>query len=136
MQKPFLVVSILMLTSCGAALSERRDWRFVQAVGGMAVEQPVRDSRGWALPVRINVSGTRAITVEPTLLNSALACDSVQAVIDGRIIYLTVVTRLVDEGSTAVCPAARLGQQQPGVYSVMYRSPDMAVISLQTVNLQ
>jgi len=46
--------------------SERRDWVFVQSVGGIAVGNPHRTPSGVMLPVFVDVSGLRTITTKPS----------------------------------------------------------------------
>ena len=127
-----LLIAMLSVASC-SVVADQRDWDFVQSVGGIAFDSPVQGSGGWILPVQADVSGIRPITVKPTLLNSALACKSVEASVDGRVIYLTLVTGVVSQRRTPICPAAELGWLDPGSYSVIYRGPDRNAVSIGEV---
>jgi hypothetical protein len=117
----FLFAAVLV-TSC---VAERRDWAFVQSVGGLALGEPYRTASGVMLPVSVDVSGLRAITTEPTNMNSALTVRKVAARREGHTILLTLITTLV--GDDYPSPKARdvaLGMLEPGRYSVVYANPD------------
>ena len=132
MTRSHLLLTALLLTSCGT-VAESRNWEFVQSVGGIAVEQPTKSTDGWLLPVQADVSGLRAITVTPTLLNSALSCKSVRASIEGQVIYITVVTGVAGRDRTSICPPANLQEIRPGAYSVLYRGPNGKVVQLSKI---
>ena len=103
-----------------------RDWQFVQSVGGMVVGTPQSTSRGhFLLPVRCDVSGTKAITVRPTAGSSALVCELPIVRIRSSTVFLTIRTTLAAKRNLdARCPPADLGALTAGDYSVIYLSPD------------
>lgn len=109
---------ILPLAIC----SEPRDWAFIQSVGGIALGSASVSEGEWSLAVRANVSGVEKITVKPTILNSALICESITASVQGGTIYLTINSGLARDGYSASCPAAHLGQAKEGSYQVFYKS--------------
>ena len=114
------LLCILPLAVC----SEAKDWAFVQSVGGIALGAASVSEEKWSLAVRANVSGLEEVTVKPTLLNSALICESTTASVQGNDIYLTINTGLVRDDFSASCPAAKLGRVKEGSYQVFYKSPN------------
>ena len=125
----------VILSGCSGPFTEHRDWRFVQSVGGMAIGQPRRKSNStYSLPVECNVSGTRAITVHPTALNSAFMCAGFDVRKNGSSVYLTLRTSLF--GRSSRCKAISLGRLTPGTYSVYYRDPDGTSHFLRTFPIE
>ncbi len=114
------LMCILPLAIC----SEPKDWAFVQSVGGIALGATSVIDEQWSLDVRANVSGLEEVTVKPTLLNSALICESTTASVQSNDIYLTINSGLVREGYSASCPAAKLGRVNQGSYQIFYKSPN------------
>lgn len=123
---PNLVAAILLVTIAGCDAVGSRDWQFVQSVGGLALGTPGRDDRGHVLlPLRCDVSGTQAITVQPTTMNSGLVCEAPAARVRSNTVFLTIRTFIAgSDKAEARCPAADLGAQPAGAYSVIYLSPD------------
>jgi hypothetical protein len=115
------------------ALADRASWKFIQSVGGLTISEPQRETAGWVLPVRADLSGLTKVSVEPTKLNSGVACLETQASVEGSTIVLSLVTGVAGSGRSARCPAATLGQIAPGRYSVVYRGVDEAEVSVGTV---
>lgn len=120
----------LTIVGCASALAEPRTWSFVTSVGGISIQTPRRSENGWTLPVVADVSGTETITVKPTLLNSALICESTRAVVEGDAIFLTIETGLVRKGTDVRCPPGLLGPIAPGRYRVFYRGPGEQAVLL------
>ena len=89
----------------------------------------------WSLDVRANVSGLEEITTKPTVVNSALICESTTASVEGSNIYLTINTGLARDGYTPLCPSVNLGEVEPGSYQVFYRSPNGESQALGEVTL-
>ncbi len=123
----------LFLVGC-AAVSEPRNWSFVQSVGGIEVESPIQVQGAWVLPVRGDVSGLQAITVKPAGLNSGIACYT-QATVEGASIFITVSTSVAGGDRVARCPPANLGSLPPGLYTVLYRGPNEAPVELRVVSV-
>ena len=121
-------VAFAMCLLTASAHASERDWAFMQSVGGMAIEAPVRvapsssmhKTARWQLPVRADVSGLTAVTRPPSSLNSALACTQTKAELRGHMIALRVLTGLMRSGLSSVCPPADLGAIAPGNYRVVY----------------
>lgn len=133
MRRIALIVFIASLPVSVFADSE--SWRFVQSIGGLVVEPPSRDTHGWVLPVRANVSGLETVTGKSTTLNSALICERTDATIEGRNIYLTIVSGLVRPSTSPRCPPAALGEISPGKYSVFYRGPNETPVRIGEVSI-
>src|SRR5467141_3561240 len=113
-----LAVLCITIAGCAAALAEPQTWSFVTRIGGISIEAPQRSENGWILPVLANVSGIEAVTVKPTLVNSALICEKTRAIVEGQRIFLTIETGLVRKGTEVRCPPAVLGSIAPGRYQV------------------
>jgi hypothetical protein len=136
-----VAVALVLVTfpiSASAGLGEwwyGESWQFVQSVGGISAGVPVRDSTGAvSLPVNCDVSGTSTVTIEPTVLNSALAVKKVRARSEGRTITLSLFTTVSSSSSpSAQCSAATLGDILPGVYAVDYRGADKSNHPVGTV---
>jgi hypothetical protein len=109
-----------------SAARSSRDWQFVQSIGGIALGNPERSSRGHTfLPIRCDVSGTHTVTVRPTAINSVLVCEPVSVRVRESNVFLTIRTTIASShNSDARCPAVDLGTLPAGNYSVIYLSPD------------
>ena len=129
-----LVLLCFTIAGC-AALAEPRTWAFVTSVGGISIQAPQRSGKGWVLPVLANVSGIEAITVKPTLINSALICENTRAVVEGRSIFLTIETGLARKGTEVRCPPGVLGSIAPGRYRVFYQGPGESAVPLGFVDV-
>jgi hypothetical protein len=125
----------LMMSLPVSALAGSEGWSFIQSVGGLAVEAPRHDARGWVLPVHANLSGVEAISTKPTALKSAVICERADAIVEGRSIYLTIVSGLARPDTTARCPPAALGDISPGKYGVFYRGPGETAVRLGEVSV-
>ncbi len=124
-----------------AVFAGPEDWSFVQSVGGIAVDAPTLHQWGWVWPVRADVSGLQGIATKPTTLNPALVCIRTDMGVQGRNIYLTVVTAppgstpdLLNPKPSSRCPPVLLGEMLPGKYSVFYRGPNEAPVPLGEVS--
>jgi hypothetical protein len=87
-----MYIAALLLILPMVAFGGEQPWAFVQSIGGLTLGAPTRIAHGWALPVNVNVSGLEALTRKPTMLNSALICDSTNVAVNGNLIYLTIST--------------------------------------------
>lgn len=75
-----IIPAILMIAACSPITTIRNvveppaNWDFIQSVGGLSVGQPrLVDGIFW-LPLNLDLSGNRQITVAPTLNNSGKKC--------------------------------------------------------------
>jgi len=118
-----------------SVLAGSENWSFVQSVGGLAVDTPSHGAFGWVLPVRADVSGLVAVTAKPTTLNSALICERTDAAIEGRNIYITIVSALAHPNTSSRCPPATLGEMPAGKYSIFYRGPSETPVRLGEVSI-
>ncbi len=121
---PIIVLLAFVGNACTSVGGEARDWAFIQGVGGLAIHQPYRMSGSVFIPVDCNVSGIRAITVNPNLVNSGIVVKGVKAVHHNSTIYVQVFTTVAhgDEMSAA-CTPAKLANIPPGKYDVVYGMP-------------
>ncbi|MBC3872067.1 hypothetical protein [Undibacterium flavidum] len=121
------VISALLLgISCMACslFEQPVTWEFIQSVGGIALDTPVRAGTFWSLPIQLDISGLTKVTVEPNTLNSGLACQRVSAVVDGQVIYLTIFVASAGSERTAKCGHAVIGSAVAGRYKVFYKGND------------
>ena len=126
---------LVTLYGCAAVMTQEQSWSFVTAVGGLEFATPVHVNNRWELPIRADVSGLRAITTEPTTMNSGLVCDSTKANIEGRNIFIVIVTTIPHGKATSVCPAADLGVLVPGQYNVLYGASIAEGVKLGAVDV-
>lgn len=115
----FLTAAFAFSGIAGFFTKETRDWKFVQSVGGMRVSQ--KDS---SLVVECDVSGTRQVTVKPTMVNSGLAVREIRHKRDGNTIYLTLVTSIIEKGITSLPKPVDLSSFPAGEYSIQYLDQD------------
>jgi hypothetical protein len=123
-----LVLLLSLVASCSSLMSmaaySSRDWEFIQSVGGIAVGSPWRDDGGYVfLPIDCDVSGLRAITVKPTLINSALVCEAPRVRVRERSVFILICTSLPSGRHDSQCPDGELGKLSPGTYDAFYGSP-------------
>lgn len=128
---------ILLLSStfafsdvAGLLTKETRSWQFVQSVGGMEVS--MKDTN---LVVDCDVSGTRKVTVEPTMINSALGVEKLKHKRNGNTISLTLVTRIVGKGVSTSPKPIDLSTYPDGEYSIEYLDPDGTTHALGKITL-
>jgi hypothetical protein len=114
------LMCILPLAMC----SEPVGWAFVQSVGGISIGNVSVSKGNYSLAVNADVSGLEQVTVKPTLVNSALICESTTATIQDKAIYLTINKGVIREGYSTHCPAAKLKHIKAGNYQVFYKSPN------------
>lgn len=129
---------LLLLTSAllsSTAFAGVETWAFVQSVGGLSLGAPERQAAAWVLSVQVDVSGLTPVTRQPVTLNSGLACVQMHAVVEGRNIYLTLVTGLIRQGLSSHCPSVLLDASLQGRYKVFYRGPDESPVELSEIQL-
>jgi hypothetical protein len=125
----------ICITACQAGLAgwltqERRDWAFIESVGGMKVK-----ASNHRLDVTCDVSGTRRITREPTFVNSGIGVRKLDWTREGSVIRLTVVTSLMEKGMSCSCGSIDLSKLPAGSYAVEYLNPDKTTRSLGSITL-
>jgi hypothetical protein len=118
-----LLLAAVPVLACTALTAEDRDWTFMQSVGGIAVKRPYRANGKLYLPVECDVSGAKAITSKPSMINSGLVVHEVVAHRDGGSVFLSVRTALPSVGHTTACTPASLENLPGGRYSVFYGRP-------------
>ncbi|MFZ9936712.1 MAG: hypothetical protein ACO3JG_06590 [Luteolibacter sp.] len=115
----------------GFFTKETKDWRFVQSVGGMKVS--IKDTE---LLVECDVSGTKKVTVKPTMVNSALGVRKLKHERDGNTIRLTLVTSVIGKGITTSPKPIDLSGYPDGDYSIEYLDPDGTKHALGKITLK
>ena len=130
----FLFAAATQQSFAWSLFDTKRDWQFVQSVGGMALGTPHRDDRKHViLPIRCSVAG-ETITTHPTTAYSGLAFDTPVIRVSSTNIFLTFRTTLPGKHD-AQCPPADLGKIAGGDYAVFYRSPDGTRQELGSIHL-
>lgn len=129
------IAVLLCVSACDAGLAgwlsqERRDWEFIESVGGMKVQ--LNHKR---LDVACDVSGTRRITRKPTTVNSGICVRKLKWTREGSTIRLSVVTSVFEKGMSSSCESIDLSQLPSGTYSVTYANPDGTAHPLGTIAL-
>jgi hypothetical protein len=133
-----LTAFMLIITACvacagiaGFLTQETRSWAFIQSVGGMKISL-----QGNTLSVDCDVSGTRKVTVKPTMINSGLAVRKLAHKQFGKTIQLSLVTSVFEKGMSSSCKPLDLSAYPAGEYSVEYRDPDGTTHALGKITLK
>lgn len=118
-----LAVVCAVLPKPASAFVSEQDWAYVQAIGGMKLGTPQQKDGNWTLPVDIDVTGSRAVTTQPTAQHPGLVCAGIQAEPHGNTFYFSLFTSYpwlgADKGGG--CPPIVLGHLSPGTYTLYYR---------------
>ena len=93
--KNLCIASLLILLIGCSVISERKDWNFIEKVGGLTVAGQDKNPN-WLI-IRGDVSGLREFSTKPSQVNSALAVKSVERKITNSTIQIYVVTTVVSE---------------------------------------
>jgi hypothetical protein len=134
--KKIIAITLLALSSLTFAIGpgfltqKKRDWAFIQSVGGMSVS-----AEGQTLMIDCDVSGLRKVTVKPTMINSGLGVRKVIHKRDENKIQLTVVTSLIGKNTPTTPKPLDLSDYPAGSYSVVYRDRDGTEHDLGSVTL-
>jgi len=127
MKNPILLALVAVIFLAGgnarAGLGDwfyGESWKFMEAVGGIAIGQPSRKLQSVYLPVQCDVSGLTEITKKPTTINSALFVKIIKTKIEEQKIYISVKTGLVSKNETCMCSGVDLGDIPAGNYEVIY----------------
>ncbi|YCM43727.1 hypothetical protein V2O64_20690 [Verrucomicrobiaceae bacterium 227] len=115
----------------GFLTQESRDWDFIQSVGGMKVS-----AKDQTLVIDCDVSGTREVTVKPTMIHSAMAVRKVWHKRVGNTIQLKVVTSVIEKGINPACKPLNLSAYPDGTYKIRYLNSDGTTQALGEVTLK
>ena len=118
-----------------AALAGPEPWSSIEPLG-FSVGPPFHSPQGWLLVVRANLSGLGAIALDANARDSMPACKSTRAVVEGSNIYLTAISGPVGPRLASVCPAAKIGELEPGAYKVFYRGPNEKPVLLKEIRFE
>jgi hypothetical protein len=106
----------------------------IQSVGGLRVDEPVRQPDGSVfLPVVCNISGLDTITVKPIMINSAWVVKKIAVKCRKDRIQIQVVTCVADNKHTSVTRGVVLGEMPAGTYQVEYLNPDGSTVGLREI---
>lgn len=125
-----VVSSIAFAIGPGFLTQKKRDWSFIQSVGGMTVA-----SHHQSLVINCDVSGTRKVTVKPTMINSGMGVRKVIHKRNGNKIQLTLVTSVIEKGISTAPKPLDLSSYPEGTYKVVYLDSDNKEHDLGTVKL-
>jgi hypothetical protein len=128
------LLALLVFTSL-AGCATQRSWTFVQEVGGMSVGAPVRTPRGVVLPVDVDVSGLREITVQPRAIHSSLAARLEVARIGWQLELALYTAPPRGNQKRYEVEEVLLGDVPPGRYTVVFRQPKGDPIGLGSVDV-
>ncbi len=124
---------MLFLASCSVA-SEHRDWTFMKSVGGLIVVGQDKNPN-WLI-VRGDVSGLKEFSSKPTLINSALAFESIEhEVSDSKIRFFVVTTLISEIHSSTEISGFNISGIKKGKYQIQYLNPDNSVVDLKEVEI-
>lgn len=131
MKRVFLIaVGLIALPSLASA--KALSWNEVKQLGGATLGEVHLKDGAYHLDTGIDVSG---IKKGSQTMNSGRSCSLTEAYVIERTIYLTVHTGLSGVGGSAKCPAAHLGQIEPGEYAVIYKSKDAKLQPLGNIRI-
>lgn len=128
------MLALLVLSISGCASAEHQSWDFIQKVGGLTVVG--QDKNPSWLIIHGDISGLKEFSVKPTLLNSALAIKSVEAIVRDTKIQIYVVTTPASKmyPDTEIRGVGISGIKK-GTYMVQYQNPDNSTIDLKEVTI-
>jgi hypothetical protein len=129
-----LAIIFLCLALIGCSTSERRDWSFMRAVGGITVVG--QDKNPNRLILRGDISGLKEFSNKPTQINSALALKMIASEIHDSTIQIYVLTTLVsDRYRNTEISGVSISGVKKGRYMVQYKNPDGTTVDLKEVIL-
>jgi hypothetical protein len=119
--KKVIISSLMtsMLIACAGVITQP-DWKFIQSVGGLSVNELEIKGGLYYLPVNLSVASYKAGT------KSAMVCTDTSARVAGKQIFLRISTdsKKNAPNATAQCPSAKIGGIPDGHYRVMYIDAD------------
>jgi hypothetical protein len=134
-----LLIAVIANSIASAGISDLiygRSWEFMESVGGIAINTPIREADGTVtLPVKCDVSGLTTTTKKPTIMNSALVVTGIDKRIEKEQIYISVNTGMVSKNATCICPSIDLGNIPSGDYQVYYQGSDRVKYTLGKVTV-
>jgi hypothetical protein len=130
-----MLIALAVLNPCDAGIpgwltAEKRDWKFIQSVGGMKVSLEKRQ-----LLVSCDVSGLKTVTIKPTMVNSGIGVREIKCSRADGNIQITVVTSVIEKGMKSACGSVDLSAYPAGPYNVVYLDPDGTTHALGKIEL-
>lgn len=133
------LVFFCIFTICGCApISERRDWSFVERVGGLKVGKqiPTQSKTLTWLYLYGDVSGSKEFSAVPTQTNSTVALNQVKVnVIDNKIQIYLETTKFKYKYATSKIKGVTLSGVKPGKYIVQYINSDGSTVDLKEMDI-
>ncbi len=121
-----------------APISERRDWGFVEQVGGLKVGEQIstQSKNATWLYLYGDLSGSKEFSTKPTQKNSTVALNQVKVdVVENKIQIYLETTKFKYKYATSKVKGVRLSGIKPGKYIVQYINRDGSTIDLKEVEI-
>lgn len=129
----FMASVCALLLSC-SVVADRKDWDFIQSVGGIRLGG--QDKNPDWLILRGDVSGLHEFTVKPKQVNSALALKKVSLLRENNELNIFIVTTLISSKcSNTAIEGVDISGIPEGDYIVQYKNMDGSVSNLGEVTI-
>ena len=132
-----VIICLLVIVGC-TPVSERRDWMFVEQVGGLEVGVPIRtesEALTW-LYLYGDLSGKKEFSAKPVKTNSTVALSQVKVnVVDNKIKIYLETTKFKYKYATSKIKGVALSGIKPGKYVVQYINRDGSTIDLKEIEI-
>ena len=132
-----VVFCLLVIAGC-APISKRRDWAFVEQVGGLQVGEHRRtesETLTW-LYLYGDLSGKKEFSAKPIQTNSTVALNEVKVnVIENKIQIYLETTKFKYKYATSKIKGVTLSGIKPGKYIVQYINIDGSTINLREIEI-
>lgn len=104
-------------------------WDSVIASGGLSLGKPVQVDRDrWFIPLRCDVSGEKAISVEPAHWNPKSGIRRIKLNVKDDVIYVQIYSTLITPGTDWETYGFYITAHQEQVYNVIYESKEDSVL--------
>lgn len=141
MRKLILVsFSLLFLnfTLISIISARHADYDFMQDVGGIRIEDPIKHGNDYFLPVKCDVSGLTQFTTKPKGINSGLVIYDVKCKLIKNNIDIYVIYGLPDKrySNASYADLTFIGKMKPGCYNCYYLNKNKNKHFLKTVEVK
>ena len=115
----FLFAMSVLINACAGVVTQP-DWKFIQSVGGISVDELESSDGIYYLPIKMSVASFKPGT------KSEMVCTSARARVAGKQILLRIKTdsKKNKPNASAQCPKAKVGGIPDGNYRVVYIDAD------------
>ena len=141
MKLPLLLIGLILSAAnshagvLGWFTEKQVGWTFVQRTGGLRIAAPTLSKGRWVLPIEYEVHGTRAVTRQPTLVNSVPHTWKAEIERDGARLHLVISKALAGKKEKlSDFREASLRGVPPGRYDVYYgplAAPEFALGAIE-----